>query len=297
MSIRTSKILCLIVTTVFSLAVCSKELVPLVNKDKMVTSPLATSADVLASLATAEKYPVKSASQFSASAQLGLLYLTGNTRSADMKTGLDLRFEQGLWRSLLTFDSLIKKTEVSSKTDGQQVETTENKWSAVTQTNYTINTANKNYLYGNFSYEQNKFSSFDSQASLSTGWGRRWFETNEASLDADIGPGFKRDVTRVNQSERDAGVNSETMGSLILQAQASYLRKINEHIEFKQLLTAKYAIESGQNSSYKAESSITSKLIESLQLKLSFLVDYNSKVEKDKTNTDTQTSAVLVYSF
>jgi putative salt-induced outer membrane protein YdiY len=161
----------------------------------------------------------------------------------------------------------------------------------VTQTNYTINTANRNYLYGNLSYEENKFSSFDSQASLSTGWGRRWFDTKNASLDADVGPGFKRDVTRRSH------VPSETQDSIILQAQALYIRKMNEHIEFKQLLIAKYAIESGQNSSYKAESSVTSKLIEALQLKLSFTVDYNSKVDIDKTNTDTQTSAVLVYSF
>jgi putative salt-induced outer membrane protein YdiY len=82
-----------------------------------------------------------------------------------------------------------------------------------------------------------------------------------------------------------------------LQAQALYIRKINEHIEFKQLMTIKHAIEVGQNSIYKAESSITSKLIDSLQLKLSFTIDYNSKVDDDKENLNTETSAVLIYSF
>jgi len=291
------KALCFILICLHALAVSSTELPINIDKSEHDNSLLATSADVLESLETAQKQPVKSAPNFTASAQLGLLYLTGNTRSADIKAGLDLRFEKNLWRSLFIFDSLVKKTEVSSDAEGDHFETTENKWSAVTQTNYTINAGNRDYLYGNLSYEENKFSSFDSQASLSTGWGRRWFETSRASLDADIGPGFKRDVTRVNQAERDAGSYSETQDSLILQAQALYIRKMNEHIEFKQLLIAKYAIESGQNSSYKAESSITSKLIESLQLKLSFLIDYNSKVDKDKTNTDTQTSAVLIYSF
>lgn len=292
-----SKILCAGLICIYSLAVSSEELPTIIIKNKTENALLANSADVLASLEIAKEQPITAPPSFNASAQLGLLYLTGNTRSADIKAGLDLRFEKDLWRSLFIFDSLMKKTEVSTDSDGEHFETTENKWSAVTQTNYTINTANKNYLYGNLSYEENKFSSFDSQASLSTGWGRRWFETNEASLDADIGPGFKRDVTRVNQTDRDAGVYKETQDSLILQAQALYIRKMNEHIEFKQLLIAKYAIESGQNSSYKAESSITSKLIESLQLKLSFLIDYNSKVDTNKTNTDTQTSAVLVYSF
>jgi len=297
MSLRAPKTLSVILISTLPLVVSSQELPDISNKNKVPVSALANSADVLASLEVAEKQPITSVSSFSASAQLGLLYLTGNTRSADMKTGLDLRFEKNLWRSLFIFDSLIKKIEVTSETDGEHFETTENKWSAVAQTNYTINTAKRNYLYGNLSYEENKFSSFDSQTSISTGWGRRWFETSKASLDADIGPGFKRDVTRVSQADRDIGINSETQGSLILQAQASYIRKMNKHIEFKQSLIAKYAIESDQNSSYKAESSITSKLIESLQLKLSFLIDYNSNVDEDKTNTDTQTSAVLVYSF
>jgi len=297
MQLYSTKPLCFALTCMLSLAVSSEEIPSTINKKQMHKPSLASSADVLASLEKVQEKPVKSKPNFNASAQLGLLYLTGNTRSADIKAGLDFRFEKDLWRSLFIFDSLVKKTEVNSDAEGEHFETTENKWSAVTQTNYTINTANKNYLYGNLSYEENKFSSFDSQASLSTGWGRRWFETSAASLDADIGPGFKRDVTRVNQAERDSGIYSETQDSLILQAQALYIRKMNEHIEFKQLLIAKYAIESGQNSSYKAESSITSKLIESLQLKLSFLIDYNSKVDSNKTNTDTQTAAVLVYSF
>ena len=90
---------------------------------------------------------------------------------------------------------------------------------------------------------------------------------------------------------------SKTQDTLILQAQALYIRKMNEHIEFKQLFVVKHAIEKGQNSIYKAESSITSRLIDSLQLKLNFVIDYNSKVDNDKTNLNTETSAVLIYSF
>jgi putative salt-induced outer membrane protein YdiY len=261
------------------------------------TNKTATTADILSSLESTQEEPMKKPPVFSASAQLGFLYLTGNTRSADMKAGFDFSFEKDLWRSLLTFDSLIKKTEKEDGEGNDSFETTDNKWSVVTQTNYTVNTAKRNYLYGNLSYEENRFSSFDSQASLSTGWGRRWFETNKASLDADIGPGFKRDVTRISQEDRDNGMQNETRDTLILQAQALYIRKINEHIEFKQLLIAKHAIEKGENSLYKTETSLTSKLIDSLQIKLSFIIDYNSKVDSDKDNTDTQTSAVLVYSF
>lgn len=257
----------------------------------------ADASDILFSLEKAdESQQPSSGTLFTASAQLGFLYLTGNTRSADIKTGLDLRFERGLWRSFFVFDLLVKKTETESELS-TDFDTTDQKWSIVSQTNYTLDAAKQNYIYGSLFYEEDRFSGFDSQASISTGWGRRWFESKAASLDADVGPGFKRDITQVTAEEATTGMTSKTQDSLILQAQALYIRKMNEHIEFKQLFVIKHAIERGQNSIYKAESSITSRLIDSLQLKVNFTIDYNSKVDDDKENLNTETSVVLIYSF
>jgi putative salt-induced outer membrane protein YdiY len=262
----------------------------------------ADASDILFSLEKAdESQQPPTGTLFTASAQLGFLYLTGNTKSADIKTGLDLRFERDLWRSFFIFDLLVKKTEIETEVNANDIrkdfETTDHKWSLVSQTNYTLNPINQNYIYGSFFYEENRFSGFDSQASMSTGWGRRWYENKQSSFDADIGPGWKRDVTQVTPEEVEMGITSKTQDTLILQAQALYIRQMNEHIEFKQLLVVKHAIERGQNSIYKAESSITSRLIDSLQLKLNFIIDYNSKVDEDKANLNTETSAVLIYSF
>lgn len=271
-------------------------------QEQVLDYETAEASDILFSLEKADEsqQPV-SGTSFTASAQLGFLYLTGNTRSADIKTGLDLRFERGLWRSFFIVDVLVKKTEQTTLIDDgsfqQEFDTTEQKWSLSSQTNYTVDARNKNYVYGSIYYEENRFSSFDSQASVSGGWGRRWYENQHSSFDADIGPGFKRDVPQVTPEDIEKGISPKTQDTIILQAQALYIRKINEHIEFKQQLVVKHAIEKGQNSIYKAESSITSKLIESLQLKLNFIVDYNSKVDVDKENFQTETSAVLIYSF
>lgn len=275
---------------------------PLLSYAQETETNSADASDILFSLEKADesKQP-SSGTLFTASAQLGILYLTGNTRSADIKTGLDLRFERGLWRSFFVFDLLVKKTEIENEISTDEIDTsfdtTDQKWSVSSQTNYTLDATKQNYVYGSLFYEEDRFSGFDSQASMSTGWGRRWFESKEASFDADVGPGFKRDITQVTAEEIAIGMTSKTQDTLILQAQALYIRKINEHIEFKQLLVVKHAIEAGQNSIYKAESSITSKLIDSLQLKLNFVIDYNSKVDDDKENLNTETSAVLIYSF
>jgi putative salt-induced outer membrane protein YdiY len=79
--------------------------------------------------------------------------------------------------------------------------------------------------------------------------------------------------------------------------QALYIRKLGEHIELKQLLSAKHSISAADNSIYKAETSVSTKLISTLQLKFTFTLDYNTEVEAEKENLDTQTAVTLVYSF
>ncbi len=230
-------------------------------------------------------------SPITASAEFGFLYKTGNTKSGDIKTGFNVKYEKDQWLSLLDFDLLVKKTEIEEN-GKDHFETSDQKWSITSQTNYTLSAEGKNYMYANASYEDNRFSSFDNQSSISTGWGRHWYKAKNASLFADVGPGYKRDVISATDSEP-----SRTEGSFIVQAQALYLRQLNEHVEFKQLFVAKYAVKSGENSKYKAETSITTKLIETLQLKFTFTVDHNTEVETGRENTDTQTAMTLVYNF
>jgi len=234
----------------------------------------------------------KEVSPFTASAELGLLYKTGNTKSADIKTGFDVKYEEDLWRTTLALDLLVKKTEKTDENGDDHFETSDQKWTLESKTNYTLDSKSKNYIYGDVAYEDNRFSGFENQSSVSAGWGREWFKNEQASLFADIGPGYKRDVLKATDD-----MASETKSSFIIQAQALYLRKINEHVEFKQILSAKYSPKSGENSKYKAETSITTKLIESLALKFSFIIDHNTEVEEGTDRTDTQTAMTLVYSF
>lgn len=254
----------------------------------------ATATDILSSL---EKDVLTQTNKIKpllvASAELGFLYKTGNTHSADIKTGIDLRAEKDRWLSLLNIDLLIKKTDKADADTGEiHFKTTDQKWTVASQTNYTFDSSDKHYIYGNVWYEENDFSSFIKQSSISTGWGRHWYKTNEASLWGDIGPGFKRDEYRATEDEA-----SNTITSWIVQAQAIYIRKLGGSVELKQELSAKQAIKAGENSIYKAKTSITTKLISTLQLKFTFTLDYNSDVEYNKKNLDTQTAVTLVYSF
>lgn len=231
-------------------------------------------------------------SPYTASAELGMLFKTGDTKSADVKAGFDFTHEAAAWKSTLNLGLLVKKSEEEDENGKDSFETSDQKWTVVGQTNYTIDKASPNYIYGNASYEDDRFSSFDNQSSISAGWGRRWYETEKTTLDADIGPGFKRDVVSATDTDPE-----EINTAFIVQAQALYTRELNEHVLFKQLFVAKYAPKSDANSTYKARTSISTKLLETLQLKFSFTVDYNTDVDEDKENVNTETAMTLVYSF
>jgi len=229
---------------------------------------------------------------FTASAELGFLYKTGDTRSEDIKAGFNIKHEKNKWRSEVVFNILNKKTEVDDDAGNKALQTTDNKWDILTQTNYTIGEVGKNYLYGNLAYEQDKFSGFSSQSSLSAGWGRHWYETKTSSFFADIGPGVKYDITR------EIGTTpQENSAVVIIQAQARYKHKFNDFVAFEQFLVARQATKSGENSVYKSESAITAKLIDALQLKFAIRIDYDTDVEQGFENTNSETSMTLIYSF
>ena len=246
----------------------------------------------VSALAFAEDAPQADEHKITASAELGFLFKTGNTKSGDIKTGFDLDHTYGNWRNDFRFDLLYKKIETEVTDENGNVDdeftTSDQKWSLDAQTNYTLSKEGKNYIYGNFGYDDDRFSSFDSQSSISAGWGKQWIKNDTTSLFADIGPGYKRDVIKET---------GDTESSIIVQAQAIYEHEINTHVQFKQLLVAKQAIDSDKNSTYKAESSVTTKLIETLQMKFSFTVDHNTEVAEGSKRTDTQTAVTLVYSF
>jgi putative salt-induced outer membrane protein YdiY len=244
-------------------------------------------------LASDDPVQPKIESPFTTSAQLGLLLKTGNTRSGDTKAGFNTKYKLGQWLSILNFDFLHKKTEqIDAATDELEYITTDRKWSITSQTNYTIESESKNYIYANGTYEENDFGTYENQSSISVGWGQHLFETLKSSLYADIGPGYKRDIRAA-----DEFADKITNDNFIVQTQALFIYYLNEHVEFRQLFIAKYSIDSDENSKYKAETSITSKLIDTLQLKLQYIIDRNTIVDPLSEKTDTQTAITFVYSF
>ena len=237
---------------------------------------------------------VKEEPAFTASVELGFLYKTGDTRSTDLKTGANLSYKKNKWRSTIDANLLIKSTEETDDITGdKELVTTDHNWEVIGQSNYDLDEDGKHYLYGNLSYAEDDFSHYEAQSSVSVGWGRHyWDEAKTWSLFTDIGPGLKHDKVKATDTEPEFSSTD-----VIVQAQALYLLAINEHVHFRQQFVIKQAVESGVNSIYKSETSLTASIAESLQVKVSFRVDYDTEVEVEFENMNTETSVTAVYSF
>lgn len=232
-------------------------------------------------------------SAISGSIEVGAFFNTGDKDYIIAKGRSDLNHEVGKLRTNWILDIFGRKTEEENEDTGKTTyETTDQKWSSSLQSNYTLEKDGKNYIFGYVSYEDDRFNGFDYQTSVAAGWGRRWYETEDAYFDAEVGPGFKIDEV----AETDEH-NNKTKTSGIIRTAATYERSIFSTFQFKQTLSAEIAPKSGANSKIKSVSSITTKLIESLALKFAFTVDHNTEVESDTANTRTESSLTLVYSI
>ncbi|WP_371188889.1 YdiY family protein [Thalassotalea maritima] len=225
--------------------------------------------------------------------EIGAFFNTSDNDYFIAKVRSDLNHEIGKLRSNWIFDMFARKSEVTDGNSGEKdYETTDQKWLTSLQSNYTIEEGGQNYLFGFAAYEDDRFNAFDYQSSVAAGWGRRWYETDTAYLDAEVGPGLKIEKVAATDDQ-----NGRTDSAAIIRMAATYEQRFFATMQFKQTLSAEIAPENGENSKLKSVSSITTKLIESLALKFAFSADHNTDVEGNVAKTRTETSLTLVYSI
>jgi putative salt-induced outer membrane protein YdiY len=227
---------------------------------------------------------------FSMDGELGYIATTGNTETTSIKGKLFAHQELTHWSNDFMIEALYKKDKIKVNIGddiGDDIEdkkqTTAQKYFLSGQGNYKLDNPDHR-LFGFASYEDDKFSSFDSQATLAAGWSQKMWEDNESQFSYSMGPGYS--FAETNEGEDQNG--------LILRAALDYQWKISDTANFKQLLSSEVGDE---NTKSKSETSVSALISGALSLKVSLILDYNSDVADDIDNLDTQTAVTLVYSF
>lgn len=233
---------------------------------------------------------------FKADAELGILLTSGNTKSSSLKARLDAKQNLAAWRLNYIFDALYKEDTVEVIDSVEESQTTAEKYAFSVQADYKLNEEHRAwFLFG--SYEEDRFSGYDYQATVATGYTDRFFQRDNTEFTYSIGLGSTFNRTDDFYEGGVLVTEGESDHSAIVRAALDYVYEFSDTAKFTQLLSSDIAPDSDANTKTKSESAIRVNINESLALKAALSVTHNSEVRADIENTDTQTSVTIVYTF
>ncbi|MCF6236404.1 MAG: DUF481 domain-containing protein [Gammaproteobacteria bacterium] len=208
--------------------------------------------------------------------ELGVLLTGGNTenRSINARAGINREVEK--WRT---------SAEIAALNTADKVNTTAEKYGLLGKVDYKLD--QKSYLFGVLTYEDDRFSGYEYQATESVGYGYRVIDNRTVVLDFEVGPGAR-------QSKFDiAGSKSEN--EAILRLGGRLLWKISEKTLFSQSLVS----DIGKDLTVtKSISALQAQVAGNLAMKTSLTLNNNSVIPANVTDkTNSELAVTLVYGF
>ncbi|MFL6603795.1 MAG: YdiY family protein [Steroidobacteraceae bacterium] len=243
-----------------------------------------TSALVLAPLAAhADELPPG----WSGKGQAGYVTSRGNSDTDSANVKLDLNLLRNDWKHSLSLDGLFGRSAGITSAE---------RWDARLQSNYQITV--HMFSFAALSYQDDRFSGFQYQASGSGGLGYKFFDSQTTKLSAQIGVGYRslrpelliKDVTGAVIDRVALETQTEVVGTTGI----DFFHQFNPSTR----LLDKLVSESGSsNTSIRNDLSLEVKMNSKLSLAAGFSVLENTQPPAGLKHTDTITTLNLVYAF
>lgn len=221
--------------------------------------------------------------------QAGYLDAKGNSSGESINGALDLSRYDDDWKNALHVEGFYGKS-------GNVVSA--ERWILNEQTDYTITT--KTFAFGGLRFEHDEFDGFVYQASVTTGLGYKFLDTESDKLTVQAGAGFKRLHPETIQRNPDGSgavlarqplnEESEAIGTV----GADYSHSFNKST----VLSNKLLVEYGSlNTLTTDQVALTVKMSTKLALSVGYQIIDNSNPPAPLKKVDTVTTLNLVYSF
>ena len=225
---------------------------------------------------------------WSTRSELGFVASRGNTSTQTGNAKIQVVREVNRWKYTLETTGLYGKSQgvaTAQHVDGRL------------QVDKAFGTDQRWFWFGSGRYEDDRFSGFDYQSTVTTGLGRKFIDSDTTKLTAQVGAGYRalrpelivRDATTglvvariLGERDKDFVVNGSLTFSYAFNPQTRILES---------LLT-----ESGEaNTLTRNDLALEVKMIKSLALSLGVSVRHNSEPLPGLKRTDTLTTVNLVY--
>lgn len=203
----------------------------------------------------------------------GLTLASGNSDTKNASGTLDLSQERIDWRHAIQFSALY------SEDSGTR---TAQRYRLAGKSDYKL--PENKFLFISGAYEDDDFSAYDFQATMTVGYGWRVIERADQVLDLEIGPGFR-------YSELKAGGSDE---EVVLRVAGKYSLDISPTAQFGQTLQ----VESGSAATIsRSVTSLTTAVSGALSLRAALEMKHNSGAPSGTDELDTLTTLSVVYKF
>jgi putative salt-induced outer membrane protein len=211
---------------------------------------------------------------WSGKGEFGLVLTSGNsdTQSVNLALGFEKNSEK--WKHTFAAGAL------NAESDDLK---TANRFDLNWQSNYNLNETS--YVLGSLRYVDDDFSAFSETIAAVLGYGRKIIDGETHKLNGEIGIGYREDTDALTRRS-----NSEAIVSGVV----DYSWTISETTAF----TNKFLIESGSDNTFvENDTALSVSINDKLALKLGLNIRHNTDVTGLVDDTDTVTTANLVYNF
>lgn len=215
--------------------------------------------------------------------EAGLVISSGNSETKTANAKVRMVTEDGNWKNTFGLAGLYASDDVG---------TTADRWEALTQSDY--NFSPETFWFGAARYEQDEFSGFEYQATLSTGLGRKFIETDATKFTGTLGLGYKIIETRDSLDDATGALVTpgERREDAILRGTLDYDHKLTANTA----VLDRFIVEASANNTYlQNELSLQVKMLEALALAVGYAVRHNTDPPFGFEKTDTLTTINLVY--
>ncbi|MCC7081038.1 MAG: DUF481 domain-containing protein [Burkholderiales bacterium] len=213
-------------------------------------------------------------------AEAGVVLARGNTETTTANGKLDVANELEKWKHSALLAALYAQSE-DSVTD--ELETSAQRYEARWQSDYKFTP--RAFWFGGLRYERDEFSGFDYQASLTTGLGYRFIDTDRTKFYGQAGVGYR---------QLQDSLTGEKDDEVVYRGDLGFERVLTGNTK----LTDKLIVEAGSTNTFAGNDlALEVKMSERFGLSLGYGVRYNSDPPTGLESTDTLTTVNLSYSF
>jgi putative salt-induced outer membrane protein len=228
---------------------------------------------------------------WSGKGQAGYVMSRGNSDTDSANAKLDVNYLQGAWQHTLSFDALFGRNSGITSSE---------RWDGRFQSNYKITP--QLYTFGALAYQNDKFSGFQYQESLTAGMGYKLFDSSALKFALQVGVGYRqsRSETLVYGDPANATdvtgrvLDPDTQRDLVGTFGWDFLYQFNTSTK----VTDKLVSEIGSsNTSIRNDLALEVKMSKKLSLAAGYSVLENTTPAAGVKHVDQITTLNLVYAF